>query len=343
MQEVVNIYFVSSPLQYLASKAIADTFERNGRQILIWYKPGVGPVVIREDWDAIAYMPWPRLEPLPGLFGRQRRLIENIEMVAALAGTCDVLQIHSAVFDTEAINYFLKALPSLCGARHMSARILPDGIISIRRYPLNILKRFLQQLKRVRRFIDPRLSYWPFTGDRIGSDAPFCDRIYVMPGLPHEYPAEKVSILPPLVKPLMSKSDTNKTAKRALVVGQPLVTTGLIAESSLPIITDDIFNWLVKERFDIIEYKGHPKDKSLELCRNEYTVLEFNEPLENWMSKTRYDAVIGVRSSALLFARQIYPPDTKVIAFGWSKVKFKSKNEYDDMFNAFKDIGISFV
>jgi hypothetical protein len=35
------------------------------------------------------------------------------------------------------------------------------------------------------------------------------------------------------------------------------------------------------------------------------------------MARTPYDAVAGVRSSALLFARQIYPPAVPVVAFGW--------------------------
>jgi hypothetical protein len=49
--------------------------------------------------------------------------------------------------------------------------------------------------------VAPELDYWCFGGDRIGSDAPFCDRIYVIAGLPHEYPADKVVVLPPLVTP----------------------------------------------------------------------------------------------------------------------------------------------
>lgn len=338
MQKVVNLYFVASPLQYLAASAIADQFEAGGRQILVWYKPGVGSVVKRERWDEAVYMPWPRLEPLPGLFGRYRRLVANIRMVAALVGNCDTLQIHSAVFDTETINYFLKALPAACGAQKMNARILPDGVISIRRYPLSVMKRLLQQLKRVRSLLDPQLKYWCFSGDRIGSDAPFCDRIYVMPGFPHEYPQEKVAILPPLVKRLDSGASRN--LRKALVVGQPLVGSGLMSLSSLHETTDEMYEWLTQGQFDVIEYKGHPKDPNLELRRDDYAVLQLDETLETWMSKTHYDAVIGVRSSALLFARQIYGPDTQVIAFGWDRIRFKSDSECTDMGNLFKNVGI---
>lgn len=335
----VNIYFVASPLQYLAARAITETFEAGTRQILVWYKRGVESVVVKEDWDAAIYMPWPRLEPLPGAFGRHRRLLENIETVAALVGRCETLNIHSAVFDTEAINYFLRALPAACHAGEMNARILPDGIISVRRYPLTVFKRLLQYLKKTRILTDSRLNYWCFSGDRIGSDAPFCDRIYVLPGLPHEYPSEKVVVLPELVKRVAPGVKSDR--KRAMVVGQPLVGAGLLGnETDLRDIALEINGWLKEHQFESVDYKGHPKDPNHELYLDSYNILHLDEPLEIWMSKNHYDVVVGVRSSALLFARQIYSPDTKVIAFGWDKIKFKSCYEYKDMRNVFVTCGV---
>lgn len=338
MGSTVNLYFVASPLQYLAARAIAKEVEPGNRQVLVWYKRGVTPVVSPHEWDAAWYMPWPRFYPLPGRFGVHRRLLENIARVAELVGRCDTLLIHSAVFDTEAINYFLRALPAACGAGEMHARILPDGIISIRRYPLSLLKQGLQHLKKLRSLMDPRLDYSCFRGDRIGSDAPFCDRIYTIPNLPHEYPADKVFPLPPLVSGSPAAAASSGTT--ALVIGQPLVGAGLVARDNLAGLTEEIFQWLKAESFDRIDYKGHPKDPNLELCRNGYNVLELHEPLETWMSKSRYDAVVGVRSSALLFARQIYTAETRVIAFGWDRVRFKSQSEERDMRNAFSQCGV---
>jgi hypothetical protein len=338
MGRTVNLYFVASPLQYLAARAIARQVDPGNRQVLVWYKRGVAPVVVAEEWDAAWYMPWPRFYPLPGRFGVQRRLLENIARVSELVGRCDTLLIHSAVFDTEAINYFLRALPPACGAKEMHGRILPDGIISIRRYPLSPLKRGLQYIRKLRRLMDPRLDYCCFKGDRIGSDALFCDRIYTIPNLPHEYPTNRVYPLPPLVT--ASSPIATSSRKTALVIGQPLVGTGLVARDNLAGLTEEIFRWLTAESFDAIDYKGHPKDPNLELCRNGYNVLELHEPLESWMSRSHYDAVVGVRSSALLFARQIYAAETRVIAFGWDRVRFKSKSEERDMRNAFSQCGV---
>ena len=336
----VAVYFVASPLQYLAARRIAENFEAGARQVLVWYKPGVTPIVREADWDAAGYMPWPRWEPLPGPFGRHRRLRDNIRRVAALVGPCDSLHIHSAVFDTEAINYFLRALPKACGAREMRARILPDGIISIRRYPLAPAKRLAQYARKLRRLVAPELDYWCFGGDRIGSDAPFCDRIYVIAGLPHEYPADKVVVLPPLVTPRAGAAAGAASERTALVIGQPLVGAGLMKPADRDVVSDEIRAWLAALGIRRIIYKGHPKDPDQELKQPDYETLSLDEPLEVHLANTPYDAVVGVRSSALLFARQTSPASTRVVAFGWGRVRFKSDDERRQMGEAFRSTGV---
>lgn len=336
----VAVYFVASPLQYLAARRIAENFEAGARQVLVWYKPGVTPIVREADWDAAGYMPWPRWEPLPGPFGRHRRLRDNIRRVAALVGPCDSLHIHSAVFDTEAINYFLRALPKACGAREMRARILPDGIISIRRYPLAPAKRLAQYARKLRRLVAPELDYWCFGGDRIGSDAPFCDRIYVIAGLPHEYPADKVVVLPPLVTPRAGAAAGAASERTALVIGQPLVGAGLMKPADRDAVSDEIRAWLAALGIRRIIYKGHPKDPEQELRQPDYETLSLDEPLEVHLANTPYDAVVGVRSSALLFARQTSPASTRVVAFGWGRVRFKSDDERRQMGEAFRSTGV---
>ena len=336
----VAVYFVASPLQYLAARRIAENFEAGARQVLVWYKPGVTPIVREADWDAAGYMPWPRWEPLPGPFGRHRRLRDNIRRVAALVGPCDSLHIHSAVFDTEAINYFLRALPPRCGAREMHARILPDGIISIRRYPLSAARRLAQYARKLRRLVAPELDYWCFGGDRIGSDAPFCDRIYVIAGLPHEYPADKVVVLPPLVTPRAGAAAGAASERTALVIGQPLVGAGLMKPADRDAVSDEIRAWLASLGIRRIIYKGHPKDLEQELKQPDYETLSLDEPLEVHLANTPYDAVVGVRSSALLFARQTSPASTRVVAFGWARVRFKSEEERRQMGEAFRSTGV---
>jgi hypothetical protein len=309
--------------------------------VLVWYKPGVAPAVRLEEWDAARYMPWPRFHPLPGPFGRHRRLRENLRMVAEQVGSCERLHIHSAVFDTEAINYFLRGLPMLCGCKQMRARILPDGLISVRRYRLSALKRALQRLRRLRGLFAPELRYWCFAGDRIGSDAPFCDRIYVLPGLPHEYDPAKVTVLPALTE--REAGSTGAGPARALVVGQPLVGAGLMNARDRDAVAEEIAGWLAAHGVREVDYKGHPKDPNRELNRPAYHVVEPDEALETYMSTQAYRFVVGVRSSALMFARQIYGDEARVVAFGWDRVKFKSSDEEAAMRGAFSMCGVELL
>lgn len=342
----VAVYFVASPLQYLAARRIAQLSEHKVRNVLVWYQPGVRSVVNVDEWDACTYMPWPRLKPLPGIFGRHRRLRANIRLVAGLVGQCETLFIHSAVFDTEAINYFLHTLPATSGARTMHARILPDGLISTRRYPLSLAKRLLQHVRKLRGLVAPELRYTCFAGDRIGSDAPFCDCIYVLAGLPHQYSKHKVIELPPLADIKFAIDEPNNSAKpylkRALVIGQPLVGAGLIAAKDLPELTSTIYEWLIKQGIHDIDYKPHPKDEKHELFHPGYRLIKSTIALEQYLASTLYDVVVGVRSSGLLFARQIYPSEVKVEAFGWKYIRFKSDSELKDMKNAFASCGVGF-
>lgn len=334
------VYFVASPLQYLAARQIATSHEAGARQVLMWYQPGVASIVRAADWDAACYLPWPRFKPMPGWFGRHRRLRDNIRLVAQHVGPCDELVLHSAVFDTEAINYFLHALPRAVGARRSAARILPDGIVSVRRYPLSASKRLAQHLRRLRALAAPELRYTTFAGDRIGSDAPFCDRIYVLPGLPHEYPPSKVVTLEPLAA-LRAGGPAAAGPRTALVIGQPLVGAGLLPDTAaLDAVSARMRAWLGEQGIERVRYKGHPKDPNRELSAPGDEILELDEPLELWMTHERFDAVIGVRSTALVFARQLYGPTTEVVAFGWDRVRWKSDAERRDIGRAFDACGV---
>lgn len=335
----VAVYFVASPLQYLAAQRIARVHEQGARQVLVWYQSGVEPVVRLEDWDAAAYMPWPRRQPLPGPFGRHRRLRANVRQVAALVGRCDELHLHSAVFDTEAVNCFLHALPRASGARMMRARILPDGIINVRRYPLSAGKRALMWVRGLRALVAPELRYTRFAGDRIGSDAPFCDRIYLLPGFPHEYPPDKVVTLAPLAG-RANDSAQAAGAGRALVIGQPLLGNGLLDAAGLALVGRRMRDWLAARGIRQVVYKAHPKDRNAELSMAGDEVLKITEPMETWLTRQSFDAVVGVRSTALLFARQVYGPETAVAAFGWDVLHFKSAAERAAMRSAFESLGV---
>lgn len=331
----VALFFVATPLHYLAAISVARHFEAGSRCVVVPYRPGARQFVRAEDWDAVAYAPWPRFDPLPGAFGRHRRLLANLSDVAAVVSPCDILHIHSPVFDTEAINYFLRGLPKLCGATTMHARILPDGLLNVARYPLNASRRAAQLLRKLRQLVSPQLDYWCFSGDRIGSDASFVDRIYTLAGFPHDYPPEKVVGLPPL-----AGDESGTVGDTALIVGQPLVGVGALNQADHDAIQQQIADWLKAHRIERVLYKAHPRDHALELKVPTASLLEITEPLESHMAAHSYRAVIGVYSTALYLARQIYGPEVPVLSFGIDRVRFKNAEQRERSISLMDRLGI---
>lgn len=334
---ITSLFFVASPLHYLAARTVARHFEAGHRCILVCYRDKVEKTVDPAEWDHVVYAPWPRFDPLPGPFGSHRRLLDNMRKVADIVGHADELRLHSPVFDTEAVNYFLRGLPRLCGARHMHARILPDGLLNIQRYPLNRAKRITQHFRRLRRLVSPQLDYWCFSGDRIGSDAPFVDRIYTLPGFPSPYPKEKVVELPPLVD---TPANGGAGAPRALIVGQPLVGIGALDADGLADITRRITDWLAAEGIVDIDYKAHPRDPNHEFRVSGSTLLEIDEPLETYMARRGYTVIMGVDSTTLFMARQIFGPVMPILSFGMDRVHIKEAGKHERTLALMKALSI---
>ena len=80
----VAVYFVASPLHYLAARRVALDHEAGARQVLVCYRPSLAGMIRREDWDAVVLMPWPRFDPLPGPFGRLRRTHTEMQPAVVL-------------------------------------------------------------------------------------------------------------------------------------------------------------------------------------------------------------------------------------------------------------------
>lgn len=335
----VALFFVASPLHYLAALSVARNFESGSHCIVIPYHPNIRNFVNASDWDAVAYAPWPRFAPLPGVFGRHKRLLSNLRDVAMVVGHCHTLHIHSPVFDTEAINYFLKGLPRLCNAKVVRARIIPDGLLNITRHPLSRLKLIGQNFRRLRRLVSPELDYSHFTGDRIGSEAPFVDRIYSLAGFPHEYPTNKVVPLPPLVEK-QSRVVEAMTTDAALIVGQPLVGIGALTPADLDVVLLNMISWLRSQDIKRVIYKAHPRDPNHEYRPPGSELLEIKEPLEIHMAKNTYRVVIGCFSTSLYLARQIYGQDVPVISFGTDKVRFKNPDQRSKAVQLMDRLGI---
>ena len=101
--------------------------------------------------------------------------------------------------------------------------------------------------------------------------------------------------------------------------------------------------WLKQQGIHLADYKPHPKDPRRELNRPDYRLLEIDEPLESFLAHSNYSHILGVRSSVLPLARQIYGDSARIVAFGWEHILFKSPEERHAMQNAFEAAGVEII
>lgn len=338
MSQAVAVYCVATPLHVLAAKQVQDNFEAGACSVLLPYRPGARSVIDVSEWNRVLDLPWPRFEPLPGAFGVHRRMRDNLSRVAEAVGTCTRLHLHAPVFDTEVINPLIQGLARSSGASEFRVRLLPDGLLNTSRHPLSRFKRAAQHLRRLRSMAAPELRYTTFKGCRTGAEAEFVDRIYLLPGLPHDYPAERCVSLKALVDPV--HIGAGPLPRRALVLGQPLAGTGLLQADELAAVTASIHRWLETLGLDEIRYKAHPRDPNKELWHPDYREVQLSEPLEVWMTREPHSVVAGVHSTGLVFARQIYGPSARIASFGWEHLHFKDQAARIRLKEVFSLLGI---
>lgn len=335
----LNLFMVYSPLHCLCADQIARHFCQGERNFLFYLKQGYSDFVDQSLWEVIEYLPWPRFNPAPGLFGRSRRTLINLNRVADLCQGAEVIRLHATVIDTEAVNYHINFLRHRFSQAQFSVRLFPDGLLNVCRHPLGQLKEHLQYLRLARMLFSPSLHYHCLKGDRTGSDDPLVDRIYLLPGATHDYETAKVALLPPF-----SMNDNQQTKERtALVIGQPLVSFRRMTAEDMQTVTLGIKQYLELQGIVRIVYKPHPRDNQYELGHAEYELLKIDRTLEQHFAEKSYSIVISVCSTALLTGRMILMPECRVIAYGLDRVLFRGKKERNSVIGAFKALGVELL
>lgn len=334
----VAVFFVASPFHLLCAQQICQRLQADCRKVLVTYKRSVEGAVRPEFFDAWVRMPWPRFEPLPGLLGGHRRLVANLHEVSQAIGPAQEILLHSPVYDTEAINYFVNGLPRLRPGSKVRAFLIPDGALNLSLHRMSPSKRMWARLRALRRLISPDLRYAALGQDRTGSDADFMGGIYVIEGLDHPYPPERTLPLS-LQRPIEAKP----LPHRALIVGQHIHRVGWIDTQGRDAITATIRKWLRENGVSHMDYKAHPDDPFFELCTPDYHQLEPATPLEDLLDRGQYGVVIGVASSAQVTAKLILGDQARVISVGYDLLTGMKKHEFDALKLAFAQLGVESV
>lgn len=337
----VNLFIVYSPLHYICTEHIVEHFEKDEVNYLFYIKEQFADMVRGTSCREAVFLPWPRFYPEKGLCGRIQRTLKNLEIVESYCNNFDNIRIHTPVIDTEAINYFINHLASSFPSAKVTVRLIPDGVLNIQRHPLGAYKELLQYFRKLRRLISSRLNYYPLRGDRTGSDASIVERIYLLPGFPHEYCQDKVEYMPPFYQ--MDDDATGTRERRALVIGQPLVRDRRLTAEKRITISKGISDFLLVNDVTKVDYKSHPREAEREFMCGHYQEIFPEEPLETFLVNNHYDIVIGIYSTALLTARLILPEKCRVISFGFDLVFYKDISSKTKVQSVFDKLGIDMV
>jgi hypothetical protein len=338
----VDLYLVASPLHYVCAGMVARDFGKGAASHLFYTRSFLAPLVDGERWDSAQFLPWPRFHPLAGPFGRLRRARANLDVVAFPCRDAGEIRLHMAVMDTEANNYHVNHLRRSFPRAAFSVRLLPDGILNLRRHPMGLFKEIGQYGRKLRRLACPSLDYHPLRGDRTGSDDPLVDRIYLLPGMPHQYDSRKVAEL----APFPAAQPRTGGVKKALVLGQPLSSLGHISPGELESVSAGMEAFLRREGVEVILYKRHPRDARGDFLRPGYRELALAEPLESHLMRDPYDLVVGATSTGLLTARMILGERSRSISYGMNMLGGRGRRDSqkrEELGRVFRAAGIEVV
>lgn len=313
MSSTVNVYLVATPLQYLASEVIVNTFEKTTRNYLFYVRPDIHSVVNHDLWAGVQYLPWPKKYPKKGIFGKMRRIRENLGKVGEVCNDAAKIRLHLWVLRSEATNYHINDLLAKYPRADFSVRIIPDGTLGLFRRALRWYEIIGLYIRKARRILYPSLNYYVFSGDRIGSDASVVDRVYCLKGIPHEFDTSKTCVLPNLIK---LRAHKKNKLKCALVLSQPFYQLGKCSKQEIEAVTKGIHAYLGNQNIDVVDYKQHPYDRIKELHHPDYRELHIDIPLEKYLGDHYYDLIIGVDSAALFLAKSMFGETNRIVSFG---------------------------
>jgi len=336
-----NIFVVATALQYICAEKIVERFENapNKKNFLFLIKPGLVGFVEHDKWELVEENLPPRYCGEKGFWGKYKIVENNLDKVL---GCCDDnfnnIVLHAAqISSLEETNFLINGIRKDFPKSKFCVRILPDGIQNICRYKKNILNQYKKLYKKFIKLFFPKLNYYPIFGDKIGTDSKIVELIYILPNFPHEYESSRVRVVPLLGD--VSNSSRGSSGK-ALVIGQPLQSLGLVGEEGKSLIERSIASIVSAYSIDNILYKKHPKEEPCDRVFQNCKLLDIEIPLEKYFLENHFDLIVGVCSTALYTARTMFNDKTRVVSVGLNKLIFKESFKDKKIYDLYRSLNI---
>ncbi len=245
-----------------------------------------------------------------GLFGQARALHKSIDLIKRHLADKSIIYIHRLD-----LIYTNIIIGTLVKNYDIEVRIIPEGTLNFCLEDASV--KWSRRSKRWAARIGyglTGLQKLEILGERVGTDMPIVTTAYSFAGLESPYTKSKVKYLSFLNT---MDLDSNRVAKRALVVGQSMLNSKKTPKDVEQRVSDKILEVLTSIGVCEIDYVPHPRDKNLCLARDNYQ--EIKNPhicLEQYLVKKGYDIVISCCSTVLMTAKLIYGERIESIAVG---------------------------
>jgi hypothetical protein len=320
MSKTLNLFVVESRFQALVALMIARNQPESDNRVFY----------VQEDIGAFTQQfPFVRSVFLGnkirhGICKRARTLKQRVNRLCSevtAAGATTHIHYHCANLKTPLLNYPIAALKKQFPNSNITVNIITDGTSNFKRKSMSDkAAQRLQLLSQRKLYRWLGLNFTLFNRERFGIDADIVQRIYLLPGAPHEYDASRVVAVPieDLSLPATQTHSVNHMhdGLRALVIGEKLTERGWLTTDNEQRISADIAQLLHDNGIIDIDYVPHPTATHLDLWQDHYTRVITQDPIELRLMQHRYTVIFGIASTALFTARLLQPKDGKTISIG---------------------------
>ncbi len=349
----VNLFLLQTELQCLAYQSIQKHLEPNSRNALFTTVKSVYNHLVSSEASVTLIS-----KVSHGWIGRLLTLRRNLKRIKQAIGfpAPPNIYYHVSRIDSLFSNLVIAYLQFHFPNSEVKVRLIPDGAINI--FSTQISSHKIEKLKYWDRDISFRLfsdlSVTPFSGDELGANAPFVDRIYSFKGVNTHYPQEKICNIkfpellnnsiehPGDIKRINRASDTD--FKRAVVIGQNFLQLGTASTDYVSDVSRAIENVLNGLGITSIDYVPHPRSAKKEFWCDHFNWVECDVLcVEQLIAGGEYTHVISCYSSGLLNSKLIMGDDIRAISVGIDMFPFRNEQQRLKLRQAYLTSGIELV
>lgn len=303
-----NLFLANTDFKLLETELICEQHPIEGRRHLLTYSPQVAENCERDRWDSVHLLRWWTGSKLRKHLGMRDRILTYLDEVVRACDGADEVVLHAITIHSESCNYMIRAIPAAHPGTTVRVHLLMDGILNLRRRPMGPVRRMPQRITQLRWIMQPRINYYTYRGDRLGTDDDIVERIYMLEGFPHEYDPAKVVTFR-LDKGAGTSGDTGHAGRRVLVVGSPIREIRGASHRHAEPVGQEVERVVRELRPTEVLYKPHPLEtkRGLAFCRDDYEVLTTPSCVERVLATQPFDALVGNCSSALINAKLFFP------------------------------------